>query len=187
VSRELKPGTPAVVTVGTIRGGTKRNIISEEVKLELTLRSYDDKVTEQMIAAIKRICAGTAAAAGVPEDRMPVVTVLSESAHVMVNTVDLTRRVTATFGQWFGAEGVESVPPITGAEDFSEFGRTLPAVPLFMWWVGAADPAKVAAANKAGVQMPSNHSPIAAFVPEPTLEVCVTSTTAAVLDLLGKK
>ena len=187
VSREVKPGTPAVVTVGTIRGGTKRNIISEEVKLELTLRCFDDKVAEQLVTAIKRICAGTAAAAGVPEDRMPVVTVTPESAPVMVNTAELTRRLTGTFTGWFGSAGVEALPPTTGAEDFSEFGRTLPKVPLFMWWVGAADPAKFAAAEKAGRQLPSNHSPVAAFQPEPTLEVCVTSTTAAVLDLLGKK
>lgn len=187
VSREIKPGTPAVVTVGSIRGGTKRNIISEEVKLELTLRCYDDKVGEQLVAAIKRICAGTAVAAGVPEDRMPIVTVTPEFAPVMVNTVDLTRRLSGTFTAWFGKDGIEVAPPITGAEDFSEFGRVLPKIPLFLWWVGAANPEKFAAAQKAGVQLASNHSPTAAFQPEPTLEVCVTSTTAAVLDLLAKK
>lgn len=187
VSREIKPGTPAVVTVGTIRGGTKRNIISEEVKLELTLRCFDDAIADHLIASIKRICANTARAAGVPEDRLPVVTVTSEYAPVLVNTVDLTRRLTGTFLEWFGKDGLEYRPPATGAEDFSEFGRTVDKVPLFMWWVGAADPAKVAAAEKSGVPMYSNHSPIAEFVPEPTLEVCVTSMSAAVLDLLGKK
>jgi hippurate hydrolase len=81
VSRELKPGTTAVVTVGTIRGGTKRNIISDDVKLELTLRAFDDKVMAQLIASIRRICAGLAQAAGVPDDRLPVVTLTPESVH----------------------------------------------------------------------------------------------------------
>lgn len=187
VSREIKPGTPAVVTVGTMRGGTKRNIISEEVKLELTLRSFDDQVGEHLIASIKRICAGIAQAAGLPEDRLPIVTVTPEYAPVMVNTVELTRRLTGTFTEWFGKDGLEYRPPATGAEDFSEFGRTVDKVPLMMWFVGAADPAKFAAAEKSGVPMYSNHSPIAEFVPAPTLEVCVTSMSAAVLDLLGKK
>jgi len=186
VSRELKPGTPAVVTVGTIHGGTKRNIISEEVKLELTLRSYDDAVGDHLIASIKRIAEGTARAAGVPEDRLPVITVTPEYAPVMVNTSDLTRRLTKTFTDWFGPQGLEMRPPTTGAEDFSEFGRTEKKIPLFMWWVGAADPAKFAEAEKAGRDLVSNHSPIAAFEPEPTLEVGVTTFTAAVLDLLGK-
>lgn len=187
VSRELKPGTPAVVTVGAIRGGTKRNIISEEVKLELTLRCFDDKVAEHLIASIRRICAGTAQAAGVPDDRLPIVTVTPEHAPVMVNTPELTRRLTGVFAEWFGQDGVEYRPPLTGAEDFSEFGRTVHQAPLFMWWVGAADPQKFAEAEKAGLSLASNHSPIAAFLPEPTLEVCVTSMSAAVLDLLGKR
>jgi hippurate hydrolase len=79
VSRELKPGTTAVVTVGTIHGGLKRNIISDEVKLELTLRAFDDKVMTQLVASIRRICAGIGQAAGVPDDRLPVITLTPES------------------------------------------------------------------------------------------------------------
>jgi hippurate hydrolase len=187
VSREVKPGTPAVVTVGTIHGGTKRNIISEEVKLELTLRSFDEKVTEQLIAAIRRIAAGTAQAAGVPPDRLPVVTVTPESAAVTVNNPELVRRLSGTFKSWLGEDRVEPRPPTTGAEDFSEFGRTAHRVPIFIWAVGAADPAKFAEAESAGVSLASNHSPTALFVPNPTIQACVTSMSAAVLDLLGKK
>lgn len=187
VSRELKPGTPAVVTVGSIHGGSKHNIIGEEVKLELTLRSYEDKVAEHLIASIKRICDNTARAAGLPEDRLPVVTVRAEHAPVMVNTVDLTRRLTGLFTEFYGKDRISYRPPAMGAEDFSEFGRVAPKIPLFMWWVGAADPAKFAAAEAAGKEMWSNHSPLAEFVPDPTLKTAVTSMTAAVLDLLGKQ
>jgi len=187
VSRETRPGTPAVVTVGTIQGGTKRNIISEAVKLELTLRAFEDKVMEGMVASIRRICEGTARAAGVPEDRLPVVTVTSESTPVTVNDAALTRRMTGTFKAWLGDQRVVSAPPTTGGEDFSEFGRTVHRVPIFIWGIGAADPAKFEAANKLGQSLPSNHSPLAAFVPDPTLQTCITTMTAAVLDLTGKK
>ena len=187
VSRETRPGTPAVVTVGTIQGGTKRNIISESVKLELTLRAFEDKVMEGMIAAIRRICEGTARAAGVPEDRLPVVTVTSESTPVTVNDAALTRRMTGTFKAWLGDQRVVPSPPTTGGEDFSEFGRTVHRVPIFIWGIGAADPAKFEAANNQGKSLPSNHSPLAAFVPDPTLQTCITTMTAAVLELTGKK
>lgn len=187
VSRETRPGTPAVVTVGTIQGGTKRNIISESVKLELTLRAFEDKVMQDMIASIRRICDGTARAAGVPEDRLPVVTVTPESTPVTVNDPALTRRLTGTFKAWLGDRRVEPAPPTTGGEDFSEFGRTVQRVPIFIWGVGAADPARYAAAARRGESLPSNHSPLALFVPDQTLQTCVTTMTAAVLDLAAKK
>ena len=186
VSRELKPGTTAVVTVGTIHGGLKRNIISVEVKLELTLRAYDDHVMSQLVASIRRICAGIAQAAGVPSDRLPVVTITPESIPVTNNDPALTRRLTATFNEWFGTNRVQLTPPITGGEDFSEFGRTKDRVPLCLWWVGATDPGKVAESERTGVPVPSNHSATFAPVPEPTLKTCVMSMTAAVLELLGK-
>jgi amidohydrolase len=184
VSRELKPGTPAVVTVGTIHGGLKRNIISDEVKLELTLRAFDDKVMAHLVASIRRICAGIAQAAGVPEDRLPVITLTPESVSVTVNDPALTRRLTGAFTAWFGAERVKPQPPTTGGEDFSEFGRTTHRVPISMWKVGATDPAKFVESERTGVPVPSNHSPTFAPVPEPTLKACVTSMTAAVLELM---
>lgn len=186
-SRELKPGTPAVVTVGTIQGGVKRNIISEEVKLELTLRAFEESVMNQLIASIRRICEGTARAAGLPDDRLPVVTVTAESTPVTINDDALTRRLVGTFRSWLGESRVEQRPPTTGGEDFSEYGRTVHRVPIFIWGVGAADPAKFEAAERAGVSLPSNHSPLALFVPDPTLQTCVTSMTAAALELMAKR
>ena len=186
VSREVKPGTTAVVTVGTIHGGLKRNIISEEVKLELTLRAYDDAVMEQLVAAIRRICDGTARAAGLPEDRLPVVTITEESSPVTANDAALTRRLAGAFTEWLGVDRVKEVPPITGAEDFTHFGRTSDKVPICIWWVGGTAPEKFEESRRTGVPVPSNHNPTFAPVPEPTLKAAVTSMTAAVLELLGK-
>jgi len=187
VSREVKPGKTAVVTVGTIHGGTKRNIISDEVKLELTLRSYEDEVMDKLIASIRRICKGTAEAAGVPADRLPVITVTDETSPATVNEAKLTRRLAATFTDWLGADQVVVSPPVTGAEDFTFFGRTAERVPICIWWVGGTAPEKFAESKRTGIPVPSNHNFGFAPVPEPTLKAAVTSMTAAVLDLLAKK
>ncbi|MSU60858.1 MAG: amidohydrolase [Pedosphaera sp.] len=185
VSRELKPGTPAVVTVGTIHGGLKRNIISDDVKLELTLRAFDEKVMVQLLASIRRICAGLAQAAGVPEDRMPIITLTPESVHVTDNDSALTRRLSRAFTAWFGTDRVQSREPTTGGEDFSEFGRASHRVPICIWSVGGTAPEKIAESERTGVPVPSNHSATFAPVPEPTLKACITSMTAAVLELMG--
>ncbi len=185
VSREVKPGTTAVVTVGTIHGGLKRNIISDEVKLELTLRAFDDEVMVKLVASVRRICAGLGQAAGLPEDRLPVVTLTPESTGVTSNDPALTRRLATAFTAWFGADRMKKTSPVTGAEDFSEFARTSDHVPICMWWVGAADPAKVAESERTGLSLPSNHSAKFAPIPEPTLKACVGSMTAALLELLG--
>lgn len=187
VSRELKPGTTAVVTVGTIQGGLKRNIISDEVKLELTLRAFDEKVMEHLVASIRRICAGTAQAAGLPEDRLPMVTTMPESTPVLVNDAQLTRRLAIAFRAWLGEDRVKPIAPITGGEDFSQFGRTTDRVPIFMWRVGATAPERFEESKRTGIPVPSNHSATFAPVPEPTLKTGVTSLCAAVLELLGKK
>jgi hippurate hydrolase len=187
VSREVKPGKIAVVTVGAMHGGTKRNIIPDEVKLELTLRSYEEDVMNSLIASIQRISKGTAEAAGVPADRLPVVTVLDESTPATVNEAKLTRRVAATLTDWLGADRVVVSPPVTGGEDFSQFGLTLDKVPICIWWVGATAPEKFEEAKRTGVPVPSNHNFGFAPVPEPTLKTAVTSMSAAVLDLLQKK
>ncbi len=183
VSREIKPGAAAVVTVGTIHGGLKRNIISDEVKLELTLRAFDEKVMAQLVASIRRICAGTAQAAGLPNDRLPIVTLTPESVGVTSNNSALARRLGGAFTEWFGKDRVKVQEPIMGAEDFSEFSQQ--NVPICMWWVGGTDPAKIAESARTGVPVPSNHSATFAPVPEPTLKAGVASMTAAVLELMG--
>jgi hippurate hydrolase len=187
VSRELKPGTPAVVTVGTIHGGTKRNIIPAEVKLELTLRCYDDAVAEHLVASIKRICANTARAAGVPENLLPVVSVTEERTPLTYNDPALTRRLAADFRQWFPAERVKVGEAATYGEDFSEYGRTKDHLPISIFWVGGTDPVMMAEAQRSGQPWPSNHSAFWYPLPEPTLKASVTAMSAALFDLLGKK
>jgi amidohydrolase len=186
VSREIKPGETAVLTIGTIQGGTKRNIISDEVKLELTLRSYDEQVAQQMIASIERICAGLAKGAGVPENRLPIVTVTPEFTPATVNDSALTRRLAGVFTDWVGTAQARKVPPVTGGEDFSEFGRTVDRVPICIWWIGGTAPEKSEESKRTGVPVPSNHSATFAPVPEPTLKAAMTTMTAAVLELLKK-
>ena len=187
VSREVAPGTRAVVTVGTIHGGLKRNIIPDEVKLELTLRAFDPAVMAKLVAAVRRVAAGTAQAAGVAEDRMPVVTVTEETVGVTANDPALTRRLARVFTEWIGADRVSEVEPVNAAEDFSLYGQTPERVPSVLWRVGATAPEKFAESTRSGVPVPSNHNSGFAPVPEPTITTGVITMTAAVLELLAKK
>lgn len=187
VSRELEPGTPAVVTVGTFHGGTKRNIISDEVKLELTLRSYDDAVATHLIASIKRISENLARAAGVPADRLPVVTAAETNTPVCSNDPALTSRLVGVWRDWLGEANVVLGKPLTVGEDFARYGRTTHRVPICLWLVGATAPSAIADAARTGTVLPSNHSPLFAPVPEPTLKGAIASLSAAALDLLAKR
>jgi hippurate hydrolase len=188
VSREVAPGEPAVVTVGSIHGGTKHNIISDEVKLQLTLRSYSDEVRAQTIAAIKRITRGLAEAAGLPEDRMPIVTLLEqEFTPATFNDPALTRRLAAAFRNWFGEANVRPAKPVMGGEDFSEYGRTTDKIPICMFWLGAVKPELIAESERTGKSLPTLHSSEFAPLPEPTIKTGVTAMTAAVLELAGQK
>jgi hippurate hydrolase len=182
----MAPGTRAVVTVGTIHGGLKRNIIPDEVKLELTLRAFDPAVMARLIASVRRITAGTAQAAGVPEDRLPVVTVTEESIGVTANDPALTKRLAGVFTAWLGADRVSQVEPINAGEDFSLYGQTAERIPSMLWRVGATAPEKFTESARTGVPVPSNHNSGFAPVPDPTIVAGVTTMTAAVLDLLAK-
>lgn len=184
VSRSVSPQQPAVVTVGDIHGGTKRNIIPDEVKMELTTRSYSEEVRQTIIKGVERTARGVAIAAGVPEDRMPVVTVLeNESTPPMINDVALSARLQKTFVAKLGAEHVIELKPIMGSEDFGIFGME-GKIPSVIFWLGADDPAVYAENQKKGVAMPGLHSALFAPVPEPTLRTGVTAMTDAALDLL---
>jgi hippurate hydrolase len=188
VSRETRPVDPAVVTVGSIQGGTKHNIIPDEVKLQLTLRSYSDKVREHTLAAVKRICLGEAIAAGIPEDRMPIVkTSEQEFTPATFNDPALTRRVRGALTAWLGEDNVKTIDAEMGGEDFSRYGRTAERVPICMFRLGAVAPAAVAESQQKGTALPSLHSNKFAPVPEPTIKTGVTAMTAAALDLLAKK
>jgi hippurate hydrolase len=188
VSRETRPLDPAVVTVGSIHGGTKSNIIPDEVKLSLTLRSYSDTVRRHTIEAVKRICRGEAIAAGIPEDRMPLIEILEgEFTPASFNDPALTRRVRGTITDWLGAAQVVAIDPEMGGEDFGQFGRTAEKVPICMFRVGAVDPEKFAESQRTGAPLPSLHSSKFAPLPAPAIKAGVTALTGAALDLLAKK
>jgi amidohydrolase len=188
VSRETRPVEPAVVTIGSIHGGTKHNIIPNEVKLQLTLRSYTDNVRQHTIAAIRRICRGEAIAAGLPDDLMPVISIKEdEFTPATYNDPALTRRVRGALVNWLGADNVTAIDPEMGGEDFSQFGRTVEKVPICLFRVGAVDPALVAESRRTGDPLPSLHSSKFAPLPEPTIKTGVTALTATALDLLAKK
>lgn len=188
VSRETRPTDPAVVTVGSIHGGAKHNVVPDEVKLQLTLRSYTDAVREHTLEAIRRICRGEAIAAGIPEDRMPVITVHEEEfTPATYNDPNLTRRLRQAVTATLGERQVASLDPVMGGEDFSQYGRTVEKVPVCLFWLGAVASEKIAEADRTGVPLPSLHSSKFAPVPGPAIKTGIVALSAAALELLEKR
>jgi amidohydrolase len=187
VSREISPLEPAVVTVGSIQGGTQYNIIPDEVKMQLTLRSYSDEVRTQTIEAIKRITRGIAQAAGVPDDRLPTVKVREQYTPSNYNDIPLTQRLTKVITQALGEENVVKTPPSMVGEDFSRYSRVDPPIPTCMLWLGAVDPKKIAESRQTGKELPSLHSSSFAPLPEPAIKTGIQAMTAAAIDLFSGK
>ncbi len=184
VSREVEPTDPAVVTVGSIHGGTKHNIIPNEVKLQLTVRSTKDSVRDHVLKAIDRIAKGTAEAHRAPPPEMKVN--LQEFTPALLNDAKLTKRLMGLFGEVLGAENVKPRAPVMGGEDFSRFAST--GAPVCMYFLGTIDPERYAESKKpTGKPLPSTHNDGYAPLPEPSLKVGVRTMTLAVLDLMGKK
>src|SRR5829696_5434033 len=156
VSRENSPLDPAVVTVGSIHGGTRYNIIPDEVSLQLTVRTYKEEVRKRVLASIERIVKGVATTAGIPEDRAPIVKV-AEGTAATYNEPQLVERIASTFRQAFGEENVVKVAPIMASEDFGYFSLDQ-KIPTSIFWLGASEPAKVKESRETGVALPGLHS-----------------------------
>lgn len=186
VSREVKPGDPAVVTVGSIHGGTKANIIPDEVRLQVTVRSYKSETRKQLIAAIQRIALNLALAAGMPADKMPEVIVTPESTASLYNTPELTRVVRNSLERVLSPERVLTVEATMGAEDFAEFGMTKEKIPLCMFRLGTQSASTVSEAKAKKVTLPGLHSPFFRPEPEPTIKTGVQAMSTVLLDLLKK-
>lgn len=185
VSREISPLDPAVVTVGSIHGGSKHNIIPDDVLLQLTVRAYRSEVREKVLEAIGRVARGTAAAAGIPEDRAPLMSVNpSESTPSTWNDPGLTRRLVACWQEALGKENVVERDPVMAGEDFSRYSLEGHEIPACLFWLGAVDPSLAARSREEGSQLPSLHSPLFAPHPEPTIRTGVKAMTAAVLHLM---
>ncbi|UTW54414.1 amidohydrolase [Kordiimonas sp. SCSIO 12610] len=186
VSRETSPLEAAVVTVGSIHSGTKHNIISDGAHLQITVRSYKDDVRKNILDGIKRIARAQALSFGLPEDKMPVVTV-GESTPATYNNPELTARIFNTLTDKLGSDRVKKVSPVMGAEDFAHFGRVEPKIPSLMFWLGGVSADDVALANAGKKKLPSLHSPFFAPDREATLKGGVEAMTQAVLELLPRK
>jgi hippurate hydrolase len=188
VSREVDPQDAAVVTVGSFHAGTKHNIISDEATLLLTVRSYSDETRKLLIEGIRRIAKGEAIAAGVPEDRMPIITIAEdEFTPATYNTPKLTNAVADLFKARFGAAQVIATPPAMGGEDFSQFYRADKAnVESMIFWVGGVPQAEFDAAKAGGKALPSLHSPFWKPDAEKVVAVGAEALTAAAMDLMKK-
>ncbi|MFL6506059.1 MAG: M20 family metallopeptidase, partial [Candidatus Udaeobacter sp.] len=186
-SRENNPLNPIVITVGSIHGGTKHNIIPDEVKMQLTVRTYKPDVRERVLAAIDRIAKGIATTGGVPTERAPVVNVSKgEFTPATYNNPELTKRLLAVWKQSLGTENVEIVDPTMGGEDFSEYSLPDHSIPAVDFHVGAVAPEKIIESKKTGTPLPSLHSSKFAPVPEPTIRTGVIAVTTGVLELMKK-
>ncbi len=187
VSREVSPLESAVVTVGSIHGGSKHNIIPDDVHMQLTVRSYKPEVRQQVLAGIRRVTRGVALSAGVPPELEPIVEIAEEEfTPASYNDPDLVERVVGVFNDTLGEERVVEVQPVMGGEDFSRYGLQDHKVPIFMFRVGAVDPAKYRDYQAAGRPLPSLHSSEFLPVAEPAIRTGITAMTSAVLELLKK-
>ena len=179
VSRETSPFDPAVVTVGSIHGGTRPNIIPDQVKLELTVRSFTEPVRQHLLSAIDRIAKAEAAAAGAIKE--PLIERF-DPAYSLVNDPEMAQRVKVALVREVGAGRLEDIPPEMAAEDFSEFQRA--GVPTLMLRIGAVEQTKYDAAVKSGAPLPSLHSPLFAPDREPTIKAAAVAEVVALRELM---
>lgn len=187
VSRENDPQSPAVVTVGSFHAGAKHNIISDEATMLLTVRSYTDETRRLLLDGIKRIVRGEAIAAGMPEDRMPIVNVReAEATPATFNTDKLTTETAMILTERFGPDRVVKTPPVMGGEDFSRFYLADKSIESLIFWVGGVPQDKWAAANGNPAKLPSLHSPFWAPDPDKTISTATEAMTAAALGVLKK-
>ena len=185
VSRENDPSNPAVVTVGSFLAGAKHNIISDEARLQLTVRSYTPEVRKLLLDGIKRIARGEAIAAGMPDDRMPVVT-FSAATPATFNTDKISARTLELFTGHFGAARVMKTPAVMGGEDFSQFWLADKSIESLIFWVGGTPKPVWDAAKGDQAKLPSLHSPYWAPDAEAVISTATEAMTVAALDVLTK-
>ena len=187
VSREKNPLDPAVVTVGSFQAGNKHNVISDEAKLQLTVRTYKPEVRKLLLDGIARIARGEAIAAGVPDDRMPVVTI-REDQHTpaTANTETLANRMLELFGRQFGADRTTILQPFMVGEDVGRYWMTNKEIQGTLFWIGGVPKAKWDAAGGDTTKLPSLHSPFWAPDAETVISTATEAMTVASLDVLKK-
>jgi hippurate hydrolase len=183
VSRETSPFDPVVITVGSIHGGTKHNIIPNEVRLQLTVRTTKTEVRDYVLKAIDRVAKAAAAGARAPEPEVKVS--LEEFTPATYNDVPLARRTGVVLRTALGAESVKGRSPMMGAEDFGRLSTG--GVPILMFFLGTISQDRYAAAQQPGAApLPGMHTDAYAPVPEPSIRTGVRSMSMALLNLMGK-
>ena len=187
ISREIGPIEPAVLTVGSIHGGTKHNIIPNEVRLQLTLRSYTDEVRNKTISSIKRISRALAISAGMPEELYPEVILKDEYTPAVFNNPELVQKLKSSFEQSIGPENIFKTSPVMGGEDFGMFGREEPIIPTALFWLGAVNKKVYEKSIKDNIALPSLHSDL--FLPdaEPTIKTGIKAMSQAAIDLFREE
>jgi len=186
VSRENSPLDPAVVTVGSFHAGTKHNIIPDDAKLQLTVRSYTPDVRKKLLDGIARVARGEAIAAGMPDDRMPVVTVREPYTPSTFNTAKLSGHLIDLFGTHFGPGRVVESKPVMGGEDFSQFWLADKTKEATIFWVGGVPKAKWDPAGGDDTKLPSLHSPFWAPDADAVISTATEAMTLAAIDILKK-
>tara|TARA_R110001606_G_scaffold303092_1_gene450420 strand:- start:570 stop:1895 length:1326 start_codon:yes stop_codon:yes gene_type:complete len=187
VSRETDPQDPAVVTVGSFQAGSKHNIISDEALLLLTVRSYGDETRAKLLDGIKRIARGEAITAGIPEDRMPVVSLReAEFTPATYNSPEFSVEMAELFATRFGQDRVVQSKPVMGREDFSRYRRADENIKSMIFWVGGVPMAEYQAAQTDGTKLPSLHSPFWAPDAEKVIKTGAEALTAATLQIMKK-
>jgi hippurate hydrolase len=182
ITREISPMEPALITVGAFRGGTAANVIADHAQLDLTVRANTEHTREFLLEAIERVAVQTARAAGVPEDRLPIVDVWPTGAPTTTNDAELTRKVRAAIGDGMGPDAlVEFYQSNMGAEDFPDLVNIEPPIPSVYFQVGGT-PAELVAAGK----WTPHHSPLFRIDPEKSIKAGVEAMTLAALELLGQ-
>ena len=186
-SREIDPLDPVVVTVGSFHAGTKHNIISDSAKLELTVRSYSDETRARLLDGIGRIARGEAIAAGVPEDRMPLVTVKDPYTRSTFNSPEFTQQVIADLKKRMGEDRVRVTPSAMVGEDFGEYRRAEGEhVQSLIFWVGGTPAAEIEAARKEGRSLPSLHSSLWAPEADKVVAAGAEALTLTAMRLMAK-
>jgi len=184
VGREMNPVEPGVVTVGSIHGGTKANIIPNEVKLQITVRSTKDSTRKLILESIQRKAKAAAASANAPEPEVTIVD--DEFTPKLENHPELTRKTIELFKEVLGPDKIHPRPTIMGGEDFSRFGLN-GEIPIFMYFLGSVSPDRVAASKREGGKpLPGGHTDAYYPIPEPTIKTGVKTMSLAVLNLVGK-
>lgn len=185
VSRELNPMDHAVITVGSFHAGTKHNVIPEEARLQLTVRSYSPATRKMLLDGIARIARGEAIAAGIPEERMPEVVVQDEATPAAANSPDFARDMAGLFIARFGPDRVREVPPVMAGEDFGRYRLADPEnIRSLIFWVGGVPEATYQATQQGGASLPSLHSPFWAPDAEKVVATAVEALVAATLKLM---